>query len=118
MEKYLTKNPDLKDVLNGIEVEKADGAVPKRPAMDDSAKETAKVHPEDDCNISIRAADSTTCVEEMNEQKNDLLPLEVDTTKNDEGPVMHKKGARGSRRPSSDVIEPWVIQHGTERHSR
>merc|ERR1712195_241030 len=106
MEKYLTKNPDLKDVLNGIEVEKADGAVPKRPAMDDSAKETAKVHPEDDCNISIRTADSTTRVEEMNEQKNDLLPLEVDTTKNDEGPVMHKKGARGSRRPSSDVIEP------------
>merc|ERR1712195_207124 len=71
-----------------------------------TAKETAKVHPEDDCNISIRAADGTTCVEEMNEQKNDLLPLEVDTTKNDEGPVMHKKGARGSRRPSSDAIEP------------
>merc|ERR1712166_20833 len=83
-----------------------DGTIPKRPAMDDSAKETAKVHPEDDCNISIRAADSTTCVEEMNEQQNDLLPLEVDTTKNDEGPVMHKKGARGSRRPSSDAIEP------------
>ena len=63
MEKYLIKNPQLKDLLNGIEVEQVNGMVPKRPAMDDEAKVdkgTAKVHPEDQCAISVRAPDGTT----------------------------------------------------------
>merc|ERR1719157_470818 len=66
MEKYLTENQDLKDLLNGIEVEAAEGVVPKRPAMISSQaddvndlKATAKVHPEDDDSISVRTADGT-----------------------------------------------------------
>merc|ERR1711865_279381 len=63
MENYLIENPQLKDLLNGIEVKPEFGVVPKRPAMDDEAKVvkgTAKVRPEDQCNISVRTADGTT----------------------------------------------------------
>merc|ERR1712166_310626 len=75
MEKYLTKNPELKDLLNGIEVVAAEGVVPKRPAMDDDAKVdkgTAKVHPEDSCAISVRAPDGTM-IEELEVQSNSLV---------------------------------------------
>lgn len=75
MEKYLTNNPDLKDVLNGIEVVAAAGVVPKRPAMDDDAKVdkgTAKVHPEDSCSISVRSPDGTK-IEELEVQSNSLV---------------------------------------------